>query len=92
MAASRNAKHAFKDAEKLRMKDGKARRKKEMEGDARMRMNISIEKLMVALFFSIEAAAAAAGAHGANDDSIMQVDSPLQQEQELSPGNQCSIS
>ena len=39
------------------------------------------------IYFSIEAAAAAAGAPGANDDSLMQVDSPLQQEQELGPGN-----
>ena len=59
-----------------------ARRKKITDGDARVRMNISIEKLMVALFFSIEAAAAAAGAPGANDDGMMQVDW-----QELGPGN-----
>ena len=33
MAASRNAKHAFNEAERLRKKDGKARKKKEMEGE-----------------------------------------------------------
>jgi hypothetical protein len=47
----------------LRKQVDNARRKTEKEGDARMRMNISIEKLMVALlFFSTEAAASAAGA------------------------------
>ena len=92
MAASRKAAHAFNEAERLRKQVDNARSKTEKEGDARTRINITIEKNNGRIYFSIRAAAAAAGAPGANDDSMMQVDSPLQQEQELGPGNQCSIS
>ena len=46
MQARRNAADAFKEAERLRKQVDNARRKTEKEGDARTRMNISIEKLM----------------------------------------------
>ena len=54
-----------------------------------MRMNISIEKLMVALFYSIEAAAAAAAstaAPEANDGDRMECEGPQLQQPQLQQG------